>query len=89
MRPLKFARKDAEAVCQFFQESLHFDKVDLFAKGAEPVRYEDGPPLEADPTVGNLDTFFDVRFERPFLEPGDNLWFSLRGMANATRGEII
>ncbi|KAI9130443.1 SUMF1/EgtB/PvdO family nonheme iron enzyme [Acaryochloris sp. CCMEE 5410] len=86
MRPLKFARKDAEAVCQFFQESLHFDKVDLFAKGAEPVRYEDGPPLEADPTVGNLDTFFDVRFERPFLEPGDNLWFFFAGHGKRHKG---
>ncbi|BDM80297.1 SUMF1/EgtB/PvdO family nonheme iron enzyme [Acaryochloris marina] len=86
MRPLKFARKDAEAVCQFFQESLHFDKVDLFAKGAEPVRYEDGPPIQADPTVGNLDTFFDVRFEHPFLEPGDNLWFFFAGHGKRHKG---
>lgn len=86
MRPLKFAQKDAEAVCQFFQETLHFDKVDLFAKGAEPVRYEDGPPIQANPTVGNLDTFFDVRFERPFLEPGDNLWFFFAGHGKRHKG---
>lgn len=86
MRRLKFARKDAEAVCQFFQETLHFDKVDLFAKGAEPVRYADGPPLEAIPTVGNLDNFFHVRFERPFLEPGDNLWFFFAGHGKRHKG---
>lgn len=86
MRWLKFARKDAEAVCQFFQETLHFDKVDLFAKGAEPVCYADGPPLEAIPTVGNLDTFFDIRFERPFLEPGDNLWFFFAGHGKRHKG---
>lgn len=86
MRPLKFARKDAEAVCQFFQETLHFDKVDLFADGAEPVRYADGPPLAAKPTVGNLDNFFHVRFERPFLEPGDNLWFFFAGHGKRHKG---
>lgn len=86
MRRLKFARKDAEVVCQFFQETLHFDKVDLFADGAEPVRYADGPPLAAKPTVGNLDNFFHVRFERPFLEPGDNLWFFFAGHGKRHKG---
>lgn len=86
MRRLKFARKDAEAVCQFFQESLRFDKVDLFAKGAEPVCYEDGSPLNAIPTVGNLETFFDVRFERPFLGSGDNLWFFFAGHGKRHKG---
>lgn len=86
MRRLKCARKDAEAVCQFFQETLHFDKVDLFTKGAEPVCYEDGSPLHAIPTVGNLDTFFDVRFERPFLKSGDNLWFFFAGHGKRHRG---
>ena len=92
MTPLQFAQRDAEAVRDFFLKELRFDRVDLFVKKSpeaqDPplIHYDDGPPLPAEPTIGNLDSFFDRRFEHPFLESGDNLWFFFAGHGKRERG---
>ena len=86
MTPLNYAQRDAESIRDFFLNELKFDRVDLFASGSPQVKYDDGPPLLAEPTIGNLDSFFDRRFEHPFLESGDNLWFFFAGHGKRDRG---
>jgi formylglycine-generating enzyme required for sulfatase activity/uncharacterized caspase-like protein len=86
LRPLKYAQRDASAMRNFFLTELKFEKVYYFAEGSPKIPSEYGPPLPSEPTFGNLDRFLDVRFEQPFLESGDNLWFFFAGHGRRSGG---
>jgi formylglycine-generating enzyme required for sulfatase activity/uncharacterized caspase-like protein len=79
LKPLKYAQRDAAAMRDFCLNEARFEKVYFFAEGAEEIQTADGSPLRSEPTFGNLERFFDVRFREPFLEAGDNLWFFFAG----------
>ncbi len=76
--PLKYAKRDAEAMKDWFQEEAHFERVFLFTDDSEPI-YEVNPPIPTTPTFGHLRRFLRAQFERPLLKPEDNLWFFFAG----------
>ncbi|MEM1242411.1 MAG: SUMF1/EgtB/PvdO family nonheme iron enzyme [Cyanobacteria bacterium P01_H01_bin.26] len=85
LKPLKYARQDAVAMRDFCL-SAGFEQVYFFAEEADPIRQDYGPPLRSEPTIGNLERFLRVRFERGFLEAGDNLWFFFAGHGKRFQG---
>lgn len=86
LRPLKYAHRDAESVKTFCQSELGFELVYFFAAGVPLIQTPQGPPLQSNPTVGNLERFLSVRFEEKFLEAGDNLWFFFAGHGKRYNG---
>jgi uncharacterized caspase-like protein len=73
LKPLRFAQRD------FCLNEARFEKVYFFVEGAEDIQAAYGSPLRSEPTFGNLERFFDVRFREPFLGVRDNLWFFFAG----------
>ncbi len=75
--PLNFAKSDAERMRGYFLQDLAVNIDDLY------FFTDDSPPhpIEGNtqPTFGTLDSFFTDRFESPFLEAGDTLWFYFSG----------
>ena len=86
LRPLKYAERDAQAFRDFCLHDAQFDHGYFFAEGADSIATDFGPPLRAEPTIGNLERFLRVRFEEAFLEPGDNLWFFFAGHGKRYQG---
>ena len=78
LQPLMYAKRDAEAMTDWFQEEAKFDKVFLFTEDSPyiPARPSSIPTM---PTYCNLRRFLRVQFEAPLLKPGDNLWFFFAG----------
>jgi formylglycine-generating enzyme required for sulfatase activity len=79
LKDLSYARRDAEAMRDFFGAELGFEQVYFFAQGAPPIPADQGKPLPAEPTFARLNNFLDRRFKQAWLEPGDNLWFFFSG----------
>ncbi len=79
LQPLDYARRDAEAMQAFFQQELGIQTVYHFSDDAPPIPQDYGLDQDASPTYGTLRRFFRARFEQPFLQPGDNLWFFFAG----------
>jgi uncharacterized caspase-like protein len=77
IQPLKYAKSDAERMCDFFTQDLQVSPENLYF-------FSDDSPCdvwgrETQPTYSNLETFFTESFETPFLESGDTLWFYFSG----------
>ena len=87
LKPLDCARRDAEAVNGFFKDTLHFKNVYFLAEDAPQLRADYGQSLQSRPTFGNLMRFLRVRFEQPFLQPSDNLWFFFAGHGRRERDQ--
>lgn len=85
LTPLTCARHDAEAVSLFFSETATFKRVYFLADDAPQLTTDFGQPLQSRPTFGNLIRFLRVRFEQPFLQPSDNLWFFFAGHGRRER----
>ena len=80
LQPLHYAKRDADAVRQFFTQELGFDQVyHFFTEDAPPIPQDYGPDLDSTPTSTTLRRFFRTRFEQPFLREGDNLWCFFAG----------
>ncbi len=79
LQSLDYAQRDSEAMRDFFQQELNVQPVYHFAENAAPIRSDFGADLNATPNLDNLRRFLRVRFEQPFLKPGDNLWFFFAG----------
>ncbi|MDA0268831.1 MAG: SUMF1/EgtB/PvdO family nonheme iron enzyme [Cyanobacteria bacterium] len=84
LQPLAFAQRDAESMRDFFQSELQTDKelgetTYHFAPDAPPIPAAGGVSMSSKPTYGTLRRFLRVRFDQPFLKPGDNLWFFFAG----------
>lgn len=86
LKPLKYAQRDAEAMRDFCLNEARFEKAYFFAEGSPSIPSDYGPPLRTEPNVGNLERFLEVRFNEPFLEAGDNLWFFFTGHGTRHQG---
>lgn len=78
LTPLKYAKRDAEAMRDFCLKDMGFDRVYYFSDDSEPIATDTGP-MKSRPTFATLSRFLRTRFEQPFLTPGDNLWFFFAG----------
>ncbi|MGB0561210.1 MAG: caspase family protein [Spirulinaceae cyanobacterium] len=77
MPPLRYAENDALVMAKFFK-SASFQKVYTFTDSSPEI--EDGSrPYKSQPTLTRLKWFLRERFNQPFLQPGDNLWFFFSG----------
>lgn len=80
---LKYAKRDAEAIADWFGQDAKFDQVFLFTADS-PAIEQTNPPIPTSPTYGHLRRFLRAQFEnieRPLLKPEDNLWFFFAGHA--------
>ncbi|NCQ91755.1 MAG: SUMF1/EgtB/PvdO family nonheme iron enzyme [Microcystis aeruginosa LG13-03] len=79
LKPLKYAKKDAEAIKAWCEGEGGFDHSGIF------LFTEDSPPIPASPPIptqlthGRLKRFLQKQFETPLLKSGDNLWFFFAG----------
>ena len=79
--PLKYAKADAEAMKDWFEEEANFDKVFLFTEDSPKIP-KNNPSIPTKPTYGTLRRFLRAQFEnieKPLLKPEDNLWFFFAG----------
>jgi formylglycine-generating enzyme required for sulfatase activity/uncharacterized caspase-like protein len=79
LTPLNYAKSDAEAMRDFCLQDMGFERVSYFSDDSEPIASDNGPPLKSQPTFATLSRFLRTRFEQPFLNAGDNLWFFFAG----------
>ena len=75
---LKYTGRDAKQMQDFLLKKLKFDKVYLFTDDS-PLITDGGKPFTSQPTYGTLKRFLRIRFNQPFLDAGDNLWFFFSG----------
>lgn len=85
LQSLQFAKRDAEALRDFFENDAGFDKVYFFAEDAPPIPTDFGEPMRSTPAGGTLRRFLRIRFEQKFLKPSDNLWFFFAGHGRRER----
>ncbi len=79
LTPLSYAKRDAEAMREFCLNEMGFEQVYYFSDDSEPIASDNGSPLQSRPTFATLSRFLRTRFEQPFLNSGDNLWFFFAG----------
>ncbi|NJM77641.1 MAG: SUMF1/EgtB/PvdO family nonheme iron enzyme [Acaryochloridaceae cyanobacterium RU_4_10] len=79
LTPLNFAKRDAEAMRTFCLKEMGFEQVYYFSDDSDSIASDNGPPLKSQPTFATLSRFLRTRFEKPFLNAGDNLWFFFAG----------
>ncbi|MCZ8117906.1 MAG: caspase family protein, partial [Microcystis sp. LE18-22.4A] len=79
LKPLKYAKKDAEAIKAWCEGEGGFDRsgIFLFTEDSPPIPAS--PPIPTQPTYGRLKRFLQKQFETPLLKSGDNLWFFFAG----------
>lgn len=77
LQHLNYAKLDAEAMRDWFEKEVRFDRVFLFTE--DSIAIPTSPPIPTQPTYGNLRRFLRANFENPLLAPGDNLWFFFAG----------
>jgi formylglycine-generating enzyme required for sulfatase activity/uncharacterized caspase-like protein len=85
LQSLQYAKHDAEALRDFFENEAGFDKVYFFAEGAPPIQTDFGEPMHSTPSGGTLRRFLRIRFEQRFLQPSDNFWFFFAGHGRRDR----
>jgi formylglycine-generating enzyme required for sulfatase activity/uncharacterized caspase-like protein len=78
LQALNYAKRDAEAMRDWFEKDARFDQVFLFTEDS-PAIPNSPSPISTYPTYANLRRFLRVNFEKPLLERGDNLWFFFAG----------
>ena len=78
--PLNYAKTDAEKVRDYFQHhlSVKSDYLKFFC---------DDSPRETQPTYTTIKSFLHKTFQKPFLEPGDTLWFYFSGHGMPYEGQ--
>ncbi|NJL85501.1 MAG: hypothetical protein HC886_05255 [Leptolyngbyaceae cyanobacterium SM1_1_3] len=86
-KPLKYAKRDAVEMRDFFLKVIEFEKVYFFSDDAPPIGQDYGSPMRAVPTFTTLSRFLRVRFEdKDFLNPEDNFWFFFAGHGKRHKG---
>ncbi len=75
--PLKYSKRDAEKVRDFFIQDLGVSHEDLYFFTDDSPRNAQGRKTQ--PTYGTLKSFLGERFAAPFLSAGDTLWFYFSG----------
>ncbi|MEM7063446.1 MAG: SUMF1/EgtB/PvdO family nonheme iron enzyme [Cyanobacteria bacterium P01_B01_bin.77] len=86
MPRLRYAVQDATAIRDFFLQDGRFEQVYYFAEDAPPIETSIGRSRDAQPSYTNLKRFLRQRFQRKFLEVGDNFWFFFAGYGERHRG---
>ena len=84
--PLKYAKKDARSISNFFKEDAKFNEVLLFT--------EDSPSFQDELTIPYrtpILRFFEKEFRDPFLSKNDSLWlfFSGHGIRYAGKDYLL
>jgi uncharacterized caspase-like protein len=74
LQPLKYAKRDAEAMCRFLKEEANFDEIFLFTDDSLPIGSKPTEPFRA-----NLLRVLRQIFASPFMQDGDNFWFFFSG----------
>jgi uncharacterized caspase-like protein len=77
--PLRYAKRDAELMRNFFKDEARFDEVCYFSDDSPTLELKNGTVIPTSPTRGHLRSFLQDRFETPFLKTGDNCWFFFAG----------
>lgn len=77
LQPLKYAKRDAEAMQAWFKDEANFDQVFLFTEDSPSI--PTNPPIPTQPTQGRFKRFLNAQFDEPLLKPEDNLWFFFAG----------
>ena len=79
LKPLKYAKKDAEAIKAWCEGEggFHRSGIFLFTEDSPPIPAS--PPIPTQLTHGRLKRFLQKQFETPLLKSGDNLWFFFAG----------
>ena len=85
LQSLHYPKRDAEALRDFFEKEVAFEKVYFFAEDAPPIPTDFGEPMRSTPTGGTLRRFLRIRFEQKFLKPSDNFWFFFAGHGRRER----
>ncbi|MGB3760231.1 MAG: SUMF1/EgtB/PvdO family nonheme iron enzyme, partial [Rivularia sp. (in: cyanobacteria)] len=77
LKHLNYAQRDAEAMETWFKQEAKFDQVFLFTENSPPIPANQ--PIPTQPTYARFKRFLNVQFQKPLLQPGDNLWFFFAG----------
>lgn len=85
LQDLQYAEQDAAAVRDFCLGEGQFKQVYYFATHADPIKTPRGF-MRSEPTFANLKRFFRERFQRKFLDVGDNFWFFFAGHGELHNG---
>ncbi|MBM0745613.1 caspase family protein, partial (plasmid) [Phormidium sp. CLA17] len=59
LQALSYAKRDAEAMRDYYRNEIGFEQVYYFAEGAPDIELEHGPPFKPLPTFAKLDRFLD------------------------------
>ena len=78
LTPLRYAKADAEAIKDWFEKEARFDRVFQFTEDSAAIAASP-QPIPTQPTFANVCGFLESQFERPLLNPEDNLWFFFAG----------
>ncbi|BAZ38139.1 hypothetical protein NIES4101_40740 [Calothrix sp. NIES-4101] len=86
LQPLNYAKRDAKLMHDFLRNEASFEQVYFFADDSPDVAGKSTRPNRA-----NLRHFLLTRFDKPFMEAGDNFWFffSGHGMRYADRDYLM
>jgi len=82
LTPLKYAKRDAELMQEFFRNQAKFEQV-LFLSD-ESRRDTNGNLIHAD--ITHLRDILLTKFEKPFMKDGDNFWFFFSGHGRRDNG---
>ncbi|NJO76512.1 MAG: transcriptional regulator [Leptolyngbyaceae cyanobacterium RM1_406_9] len=74
LQPLKYAKRDAEAMHSFLIQEAKFDRIFLFTDDSPPISGKATEPFRA-----NLLRVLRQIFATPFMKDGDNFWFFFSG----------
>ena len=74
LQPLKYAKRDAEAMNGFLIEEVKFDRIFLFTDDSPEIGDKPTEPFRA-----NLLRVLRQIFAEPFMKDGDNFWFFFSG----------
>ncbi|MGQ9873536.1 hypothetical protein [Leptodesmis sp.] len=80
--------QDATSMRDFFlSPAIAFEQVYYFSDQSPPIESPHGS-MRSLPTYANLKRFLRERFQQPFLEMGDNLWFFFAKHGELHKGAI-
>ncbi|MDV3351412.1 SUMF1/EgtB/PvdO family nonheme iron enzyme [Leptothoe sp. LEGE 181152] len=85
LQSLNYAVQDAESIRDFFLNEVQFEQVYYFSDSSPRIETPRGL-MRSLPTFANLKRFFRERFQRSFLNVGDNFWFFFAGHGELHEG---
>lgn len=86
LQTLKYAKRDAEAMQDWFQREAGFNQVFLFTEDSQAIPASP-QPIPTQPSFANFYGFLEKQFEKPLLKPEDNLWLFFAGHGRRYRDQ--